>query len=121
MSIPMNFYTWWLVIAIGCPAFVLLANIGMRGTNLDGISLTAKQQRLMVIVGALMAILFPIVFVSENRGAIQYEFGKVNVLPLMYLSVGVVLVALIALTKSDQDVLIQKQPWILISERKRMM
>lgn len=121
MSIPMNFYTWWLLIALGCPLMVLCANIGLRGIGLTGIVLNANQRRLMVGVCSITAILFPIVFVSNNRIAIAYEFGNVNLLPLMYVSVGAVLLGIIFGTPQNKDVIIQNSSWILVSERKRIM
>ena len=120
MSIPMNFYTWWLVIALGCPVLVLIANIGMRGVGMTGIVLTKNQRRLMIAVGSIVSVWFPIIFVSENRNAIRYEFGDANFLPLMYASVGIVLLGIIFATSATKDVVVQKNPWVLVGERKRI-
>ena len=120
MSIPMNFYTWWIVIALGCPLLVLIANIGMRGVGMTGIVLTKNQRRVGTAVGSIGAIWLPILFVSENRNAIRYQFGDANVLPLMYVSVGIVLLGIILATSATKDVVVQKSPWILVGERKRI-
>lgn len=117
---PMNFYTWWIVIALSCPLLVLIANIGQRGVGMTGIVLTKNQRRLGIAVGSIGAIWFPILFVSENRNAIRYEFGDVNVLPLMYVSVGIVLLGIILATSATKDVVVQKSAWVLVSERKRI-
>lgn len=116
----MNFYTWWLLISFSCPLFVLIANIGMRGVGMTGIVLTKNQRRLGISVGSIVAVWFPVFFVSENRNAIQYEFGDANFLPLMYASVGIVLLGIILVTSATKDVVVQKSPWILVGERKRI-
>jgi len=120
VSIPMNFYTWWLLISFSCPLFVLIANIGMRGVGMTGVVLTKNQRRLGTALGSIVAVWFPVIFVSENRNAIRYEFGDANLLPLMYASVGIVLLGIIFATSATKDVVVQKSPWILVGERKRI-
>ena len=120
MSIPMNFYTWWLFIAVGCTSGVLMANIGFRGVGVRGDVLTKNQKQTLIIMGALVSIGFPLFFIVQNAGAIQYEFSDTNVLPWLYSSIGVILLSLIAVTSGSKDVVMGNETVILVSERKRI-
>ena len=120
MSIPMNFYTWWLFIAAGCTSGALMANIGFRGVGVRGDVLTKNQKQTLIVMGVLVAVGFPLFFIVQNAGAIRYEFGGINVLPWLYSSIGAILLSLIAITSGSKDVVMRNETVILVSERKRI-
>jgi hypothetical protein len=117
---PMNFYTWWLVIAIGCTAGVLLANIGIRGTGSSGNVLTKQQRQWVTITGIALALGFPVFFVLQNAGAIEYEFNGTNVLPWLYASIGALILGILLFTSAKKDFVLSNETYVLVSERRRL-
>ena len=117
---PMNFYTWWLVIAIGCTSGVLLANIGMRGIGSSGNVLTKQQRQWVTITGIALALGFPVFFVLQNAGAIEYEFNGTNVLPWLYASIGALILGILLFTSAKKDFVLSNETYVLISERRRL-
>jgi hypothetical protein len=120
MPIPINFYTWWVVIAIGCTSGVLLANIGIRGTGSSGNVLTKQQRQWIPIIGIALALGGPVFFVMQNAGAIAYEFNGTNVLPWLYASIGVLILGILVFTSGKRDFVLNNETYILVSERRRV-